>query len=244
VKRARRASVALATALAVGLAGAIAWSVLRGAPASGGGAPAPDPARLEGEVRAFEERDAESPPPADAILALGSSSVRFWHATIREDLAPLPIVPRGFGGSTMSDALHFVDRLVVPVRPRAILLYEGDNDIEMGMSPGRVVDDFRKLVAAVRAHRPDTRFYVMSIKPSPARWSVWPAMREANRRLERECAVDSGLVWIDVAGPMLGDDGRPRPEIFLPDSLHLDALGYEVWTAAVRPVLLAGEAGR
>ena len=183
----------------------------------------PDPARFAAEVAAFAAADSAAAPPPGAVLCVGSSSMRFWHDTIAEDLAPLTVVPRGFGGSTMFDVLHYAQPLVLACRPRLILLYEGDNDIDFGVAPAEVRAVFDRFVALVRAELPETRIYVISIKPSPARWARWPAMQEANRLLAEACAADSLLGFIDVATPMLGADGRPRPELFLPDMLHLES---------------------
>src|SRR6185436_19041042 len=94
---------------------------------------APDPLRFEGEVLAYEAADREWGTSSGAIVCVGSSTIASWAGTIERDLAPLPVLPRGFGGSTMLDALYYVDRLVLPYRPRAVLLYEGDNDVLMGM---------------------------------------------------------------------------------------------------------------
>ncbi len=198
----------------------------------------PDPARLAAEVAAYAAADSLAPPPQGAVVCVGSSSLRFWHGTIAADLAPLEVVPRGFGGSTMLDLLHFAQPLVLACRPRLILLYEGDNDIDFGVPPAEVRATFDRFVALVHAELPQTRIEVLAIKPSPARWSRWPAMREANRLLAAACATDSLLGYIDVATPMLGADGLPQRELFLPDMLHLNEQGYALWTTIVRPVLV------
>ena len=203
--------------------------------------PYPDPARLEQEIRAFEASDRAVPPPAEALLCVGSSSMRMWHDTIQADLAPLAVIPRGFGGSTMFDVLHFAGRIVVPYRPRAVLLYEGDNDIDTGVSPEQVAATFVEFAALVHADLPRTRIHVLSIKPSPARWSKWPQMRAANALLEAACAGDSTLAYVDVATPMLGVDGRPRAVLFLGDQLHLSARGYALWAEVIQARVIRAE---
>ncbi len=201
-------------------------------------APWPDPRRLESEIVAFERADSISPPPRGAIVAVGSSSIRFWHDRIHGDLAPSAIVPRGFGGSTMRDVLHYLDRLVLRCRPHAVLLYEGDNDINDGVSAEELRATFDTLVARIHDAKPSMILYVISIKPSPARWAKWPEMERANRLLREASAADSRLVYIDVAEPMLdARSGRPRAELFGPDSLHMNASGYEVWKEVVGETL-------
>ena len=203
----------------------------------------PDPARFEEQIASFEEADRHSFPSAGAVLCIGSSSMRGWHRTIREDLAPLTLIPRGFGGSNMNDVVHFADRVVLPYEPRAILLYEGDNDIAHGISPDTVIARFEELVSIVHSSFPEARFYALAVKPSIARWSMWPAMTGTNRLMRERCAKDERLTYIDIAAPMLNGKSEPRPEIFVEDNLHLNRRGYEIWRDAVRPVLVRAESG-
>lgn len=216
---------------------AVAWASADPGAAAGPSA-YPDPARLSAEVAAFAAADSVAPPPVGAVVGVGSSSMRLWHPTIAADLAPLEVVPRGFGGSTMLDLLHYAQPLVLACRPRLILLYEGDNDIDCGVPPAEVRAVFDRFAALVHAELPETRIEVLAIKPSPARWSRWPAMQETNRLLAEACAADSLLGFIDVAAPMLGTDGLPRRELFLPDLLHLNDRGYALWAALVRQALI------
>ncbi|MBE0564506.1 MAG: hypothetical protein IH621_00995 [Krumholzibacteria bacterium] len=197
----------------------------------------PDPARLAADVSAFAAADSLAPPPPGGLLCIGSSSLRMWHPTLARDLAPHAVVPRGFGGSTMLDVLHYAPRLVLPYRPARILLYAGDNDIDFGVTPTEFLAVFTRFVALVRTELPDARLYVLSIKPSPARWARWPAMARANALLQEACGRDPFLHYVDVATPMLGADGLPRRALFLPDLLHLDEAGYELWAQVVRESL-------
>ncbi len=203
----------------------------------------PDPGRFEQAIMKFEKMDAASPAPVGAVVCVGSSSMRMWHDRIGQDLEPLTIIARGFGGSNMNDLLVYVDRVVIAYRPRAVVIYEGDNDIAQGVSPAMIARTFDDVVDRIHATLPDCRVYVLAIKPSPARWELWPMMQEANRLLKRSCSTDKRLTFIDVAGPMLGDDGRPRPELYVEDRLHMTRAGYEVWREAVRPVLVEAERG-
>jgi lysophospholipase L1-like esterase len=207
----------------------------------GQGKPYGDPARFEKAVEAFESQDRRAPPPEGAVLCLGSSSIRMWHPTIKQDLAPLTVIPRGFGGSNMNDALHYVDRLVTPYKPRAIVLYEGDNDTAQGVAPEAIRDTFLAFVARVRKDLPKVRIYFLAIKPSIRRWGLWPKMKEANRLIAAECAKDDKLTYVDVAAAMLTAEGKLKDDIFLGDGLHLNRKGYLLWRDTLRPALLQKE---
>jgi len=201
----------------------------------------PDPERFAGDMAAFAAADSAAFPVPGGVLCIGSSSMRMWHPTIVRDLAPLPVIPRGFGGSTIYDVLHFARQVVLPYRPAAILLYEGDNDIDFGVSPADFMAAFEDFTDLVWRELPSTRIYVISIKPSGLRWAKWPAMQEANGLLTAACDTDDRLTYIDVATPLLNQAGRPDHRLFLPDRLHLNADGYTVWSQAIASVVVPAE---
>jgi lysophospholipase L1-like esterase len=165
-----------------------------------------------------------------------------WYSTIGKDLAPLKVIPRGFGGSTMNDALFFVDRVVLRYRPRAVVLYEGDNDVAAGVAPQKIRDTFDAFVAAIHKAQPETRIYLLSIKPSPSREKLWPKSVEANKLLAAACAADAAhLTFVSTAAAMMTPDGKAREELFRADRLHMAPAGYAIWRDILRPVLMRRE---
>ncbi len=200
----------------------------------------PKPQRFEKSMLAFDEQDRQSPPPSGAIVCTGSSSMLRWHGDIVEDLAPLTVLPRAFGGSTINDLLHFADRAVIRYNPRAVVVYEGDNDVWNKIPAEQILDTFRAFVRRVHNELPEVRFYIMSIKPSIRRWELWPAMEETNALLEAWCAEHDFLTYVDVAGPMLAYEGI-LTRLFVADKLHMSRAGYDIWRDTLRPVLLAAE---
>ncbi|MBN2451005.1 MAG: hypothetical protein JXR77_11485 [Lentisphaeria bacterium] len=193
--------------------------------------------RYIGDFRKWLEADAEEVPRRDAVLCVGSSSMRMWRS-IREDLAPLHVIPRGFGGSTMADVLLFQD-FFLRYEARTILVYEGDNDLNSDRcTPEAFFERCKGFCEAVWALRPDTRFHFITIKPSPSRAKRWPQQQAGNALLATFAAGDDRVTVIDVATAMLGEDGKPLPHIFLKDNLHLNPEGYAIWKGVVRKALL------
>ncbi|MFL5618343.1 MAG: SGNH/GDSL hydrolase family protein [Gemmatimonadaceae bacterium] len=192
--------------------------------------------RSEAEIRRFEESDRVAPPSAGGIVFVGSSSIRLWRS-LESDFPGLPVVNRGFGGSTFPEATHYLPRIVLPYRPRMIVVYEGDNDLTLNWGPTRVADDYRSFVRAVRDSLPATRIVFISLKPSPSRWHLVDQQREANRLVRAIIARDTLQTYVDVFTPMLGANGRPRPELFIADSLHMTPAGYAIWRTQVAPHL-------
>ena len=136
---------------------------------------------------------------------------------------------RGFGGSQLLDCVKLVNHLVLPYQPRLVVVYAGENDLAEGASPRDVAERFTAFVQAVKAALPDTRIAFVSIKPSPLRSGMLPAVREANELVRAYSQTEPWLDYIDVFSSMLDDQGQPRAELFQGDRLHLNADGYAIW---------------
>ena len=202
-----------------------------------------EPERFAEAFEAFAAEDEASPPPDGAIVITGSSSIRRWHPSMKEDLAPLTVIPRGFGGSTMEDALYWIDRVAIQYKPRAVVIYEGDNDTgSYQVPPAKIAEQFEATVAKIHAALPETRVYVVSVKPSVSRWAIWSEAVKANELLQAIAAKNDRVTYIDVATPMLQPNGDVMTDIFVDDDLHLNPKGYEIWSAAIREPLMKGEA--
>ena len=190
----------------------------------------------ETEIAAFEASDKANPPPKDAILFVGSSSIRLWQS-LAHDFPEHAVINRGFGGSHLADCALLADRVVIPYRPRMVLLYAGDNDIAEGKTPEQVFSDFKTFVEKVYAALPKTRIAYLSIKPSITRRQLLDNMKAANRLIESYAQKKKNLLFIDVFTPMLNSDNEPRRELFTSDGLHLNGAGYELWASIIRPYL-------
>lgn len=204
--------------------------------------PALDPARFEAEIRAFEAADQATPPPLRGVVFIGSSSIRNW-TDVAADFPGVPLLNRGFGGSTLADVVHYAGRILLPYQPRLVVLYAGDNDLAEGRSPAVVLRDYQAFVALVRRSLPETRIVFIAIKPSGARWALIEQIRAANALVRRQAGTDPRLLYVDVFTPMLGPNGRPREELFVADRLHLSRRGYALWRDLLTPIVLATLAG-
>jgi lysophospholipase L1-like esterase len=195
-----------------------------------------DPTRFEAEIRAFEAADRANPAPFGGVVFIGSSSIKNW-TDVAADFPGVPILNRGFGGSTLAYVVYYMDRILLRYRPSLVVLYAGDNDMVEGRTPEEVVGDYRAFVARLRSALPAARIVYVSIKPSPSRRNYIDRMRETNQRIRTEVARDSLQTYVDVFTPMLDAAGQPRPELFLSDSLHLARAGYLLWRSLLAPVV-------
>ena len=214
--------------------------VLISVPASGPAAeeaPWPDPERYRAVIQDWA---AGVPGPSRAVVGVGSSSMRFWSTSDRfaKAFEPLTTINRGFGGSVMNDVAYFLDPAVLDLEPRAVMIYEGDNDIARGISQAAIVSSLQGIIEQLHFRDPEIRVYVFSIKPSLARMSLWVSMQAVNQSFKSLAEGNDRVFYVDVATAMLNDNGRPDPDLFVDDGLHLSAAGYDVWQQVVREVVV------
>lgn len=206
---------------------ALSTSAAGRAPAAPSVNPEIDP-RWRASFEAFDAADHSNAPEPGGVVFVGSSSIRLWN-DLETSFAGQSVVKRGFGGSQLLDCVKFANRLVLPYKPRLVVVYAGENDLAEGVSPREVADRFRAFVETVRASLPGTRIAFVSIKPSPLRAGLLPAVREANALIRAYSREVPQLEYIDVHSAMLDERGETRTELFQGDRLHLNAEGYAIW---------------
>jgi lysophospholipase L1-like esterase len=192
--------------------------------------------RFEKSVQAYEAADRANPPPQQAISLLGDSQFFRWK-TVAEDLPEFTIVNRGIDSFQTSDLVYFAERLVIPCRPRMIILHVGGNDVHNGMSPETVLTNFKSFVVKVRARFPGIPIAFCSLTPGPGRWDEAPKRTETNRFIREFIASEQNLLFIDLWDAMPTPDGRPREDLWVADRVHPNHEGYLLRVKIMRPFL-------
>ena len=198
--------------------------------------PSPDPERFAKAIANFQKEDLTKDPVDTLTLFTGSSSIRMWKS-LAKDFPDHETLNRGFGGSHLSDMLHYFDILVDRHKPAEIVLYCGENDLWAGKPPGQVLQDFKTFVRRVHEMLPKTRIHYLACKPSPKRLEKWALYQQCNRMIAKHCAKEERLNFVDISKIMLDWEGRPLPDIWLADKLHMNAKGYRHRTQLLRPIL-------
>lgn len=194
-------------------------------------------APFQDEINAFKAKDASAMPAKGGILFIGSSSLRKW-TDLEKVYAKYHAINRGFGGSTLLNAIYYADDIIFPYQPRQIVIYSGENDIAEGASPEITADRFKILFNEIRKKMPNVPIEFVSIKPSVSREKFMPEFMYANALIKTFLATQIKTHFIDVYNPMLTADGKPMPDIFLGDNLHMNQKGYDIWIKAITPFLL------
>ena len=192
--------------------------------------------RYDDDILAIEQRIAARALPASPIAFYGSSSFRLWKS-LNLDLGSLDLVNLGFGGGTNASGVFYFDRVVMPVRPKTIVLYFGENDISNdGLSSETAFSDFCRLQGRIATQLPDCRVFVLSAKQSPTKWMYEDVIRAYNDKVGGWCKASGRVTFIDVTAALLGENGRPIGRYYEPDLIHLNGSGYAVWSTILRNV--------
>ena len=186
-------------------------------------------------MKAFEEEARKTPPAPGQVVFFGSSTIRMWD--LAASFPDVKTINRGFGGGEMADLPRYVGRVVTPLKPRAIVISTGGNDIERGATAGEISGNFQKMVEAVRKDLPNTRVVVFGVKPYPAIANKIAEVQKTNVLLRTYAERSKDVVFIDVEKIVLGPDGKARGDLFREDGVHLTPAGYKLYTAALRPHL-------
>lgn len=191
------------------------------------------------EIQQFKKQDSTSFPPKNAIVFVGSSSFEKWQ-DVQTYFPGYKIINRGFGGSTLPDVIRYANDIITPYHPKQVVIYCGDNDLASSdtITPQVVTNRFKTLFHIIRTNLPEANIAFVSIKPSPSRKQLMPKMEEANLLIKSFLQKQKNTSFIDVYHRMLLTDGKPMPEIFLDDSLHMNAKGYAIWKKAIQPYLI------
>ena len=195
-----------------------------------------DPERFKEEIAALLSKP--NPKTDHPIIFTGSSSVKYWgDLETQFPHVNVPIINYGFGGSHMSDLIFYQNDLILSKNPSKLFIYEGDNDLAYGKSVDTIIEDFNVLLTTINDTFPDLEVYVISPKPSIARWDLKDNYMELNDSLASFCEKFKNVKFINVWSPMLGGRSKPPSSLFVGDQLHMSPAGYKVWKNKIEPYL-------
>jgi lysophospholipase L1-like esterase len=190
---------------------------------------------FEKEIIALEAKDKTETYDKNAVLFIGSSSIKYWK-NMDADLAPIPVIQRGFGGANFSDVLLYTPRLVYPHEFRAVAVFVA-NDITGGKKdkkPEEVEAMFKYFVKQIRKKNSKAPIFFIALTPTPLRWAVWPQASQVNDLIEAYCKKQNNLYFIKTQDAYLGTDGQPIKDYFVSDNLHQNEKGYAVWSSIIK----------
>ncbi|MGY0400092.1 MAG: GDSL-type esterase/lipase family protein [Ostreibacterium sp.] len=195
--------------------------------------------RYERDIENFRRFDNSNKPAANAVLFVGSSSIRYWDT--KKSFPELPVINRGFGGASLPEILHYYDDVIKKYLPSIIVIY-CDIDIENGKSPSVTVNNFKELVNKIEKDLPQTQILLLSMKPVLVDDFLGKDVRKnkimTNKMLNEYADSEKNVHYVDITKTMFKSDGHLRSDIFLSDGMHLNQLGYTLWNPVIKSEIM------
>ncbi|MFI5171376.1 MAG: GDSL-type esterase/lipase family protein [Chitinophagales bacterium] len=194
---------------------------------------------FDAEINYYKQADSSAELPAAPVLFIGSSSIKNWIGfdTCFKDI---PVLNRGFGGSTLTDQIFYAEDIILKHQPQQIVMYCGENDFAQdSVSASTVFIRFYDLYQLIRNKFPEVPIVFISIKPSPSKINMLSSIREFNLLVGEFITHEQNIVYADVYSKMLNSDGKPDASLFYDDMLHMNEKGYHVWNEVVRPLIIS-----
>ena len=190
------------------------------------------------DIHDFKKQDSIKFPKKRSILFVGSSSFTKW-TDVQDYFPGYRILNRGFGGSSLPDVIYYANEIIFPYRPKQIVIYCGENDLAGSdtVTGAMVFDRFKTLFDLIRQKKHRKNIVFISLKPSPSRATMMTQQDIANNMIKSFIEKQKHAAFVDVYHKMLTPEGKPMPEIFLDDSLHMNAKGYAIWQREIQPYL-------
>ena len=200
--------------------------------------------KWEDEIKKLEVLDKKETYSNQAVLFIGSSSIRLWKS-IEEDLDTYEPIKRGYGGAHYYDIIHFTNRLVSPHKVKAIAIFvtnditgkeNGINNqtVNRDLSPKEVLRLVKFVTKEIRKSHEKVPIFFIETTPTSKRWKVWDKISKANDLIENYTSKSENLYYINTRSFYIGSDGMPNDSLFVKDKLHLNREGYKLWGKIIK----------
>lgn len=177
------------------------------------------------------------------VVFLGDSITQGWEGQKAwdRDLAPLKAGNFGFSGDRTEHVLWRLEHgEILGLNPKAIVIMIGTNNVGHGSSNSeQAAQGVGAIVKKLREGLPNAKILLLGVFPrgeqpnDPLRLAVGDITK-------RISALNDGkhVFFKDIGPAFVRIDGTLRT-LLMPDRLHLNEAGYEIWAKAILPDLKA-----
>jgi len=205
----------------------------------------------EGNKRFFEKHAsflARAKSGPIGLLFLGDSITEGWtKAPHIWDHSFGQYQPANFGISG-DQTQHVIWRIeqgeLAGIAPKVLVLMIGTNNTTWHTAEQIAAAD-RRIVELIRAKLPQTKILLLAIFPRGLDKNKEGWINPSTFRMDKINAVNAELAklddgkmirFLDINAKFLGQDGK-IPYGIMPDQLHPNAAGYQIWADAITPLL-------
>lgn len=186
-------------------------------------------------IHRYEKANADLPEPAKGekrVVYMGDSITDFWVRNDSTFFKSNNYIDRGISGQTTGQMLVRFRQDVIDLKPAAVIILAGINDIAENNGPEKMSDIFGNIVSMVELARVNKiKVVISSVLPAaafPWRPAIDPKdkVKELNGFL-KDYATKNNIVYLDYFTPMANTDRGLSPEL-AKDGIHPTLAGYQI----------------
>lgn len=176
-----------------------------------------------------------------ALVFLGDSITQGWKADMGGSFGSLKVANRGISGDTTRGILIRLKDDVLSLNPSGVVILIGTNDLEENASPEVISENLKLILTALKKHNANMPIILCKVFPS-SESKKRPAdqIRKINELYAAAVKGNTQVTLIDTWTLFADENGNARKAEF-PDLLHPNKIGYNMWAAALRPVLATND---
>jgi len=173
----------------------------------------------------------------DSVVFLGDSITQGWGDNMGDSFPGLKVANRGISGDTTRGMLLRLDQDVLALKPKALVMLMGTNDLEEGADAASVAQNIELMLKSIQKHNPALPVTLCRVFPASAS-KKRPAdqIQAINTAIAKVAKNFSQVTLVDTWTLFADEKGDAKPAEF-PDLLHPNQAGYSKWAAAIRPIL-------
>jgi len=186
-------------------------------------------------LKRYQEANGKLSPPAkneDRVVYMGDSITDFWIGNDSTFFTSNSYIDRGISGQTTGQMLVRFRQDVIELKPKAVVILAGINDIAENNGPEKIEDIFGNIVSMAQLARANgIKVVISSVLPAFA--LAWrpainpvPEVSELNSLLKNYAAVND-IVYLDYFTAM-ADSRAGLPLEWSKDGVHPNMAGYKV----------------
>lgn len=169
-----------------------------------------------------------------AVVFLGDSITEGWQ-TLAKDFPRFKTANRGIAGDTSRGVLFRMDE-VLNVKPKAVSLLIGTNDLGRGGEPEQIISNIKEIVAVLQKQNPKMPIVINRVMPRGKMPGLFPdKIQKLNGFIDEFVKSDKRLALCDTWSIFDNGSGECKVEEF-PDMLHLNPAAYAKWQSALDAV--------
>jgi lysophospholipase L1-like esterase len=175
------------------------------------------------------------------LLMIGDSITHGWEGSGREVWEKYygnrHAVNLGIGGDQTQHVLWRLEHGNIDgIHPKLAVLMIGTNN-SGGNTPEQIAAGVKAIVEKLRSNLPATKVLVLAIFPRGATPdNRFRKVNEAANERIAQLADGKQVFYLDIGKKFLKEDGT-LPKDIMPDFLHPNARGYEIWASAMEPTV-------